>query len=96
MSTTFSLRGVEFKVHDGVVYKDGEEFHRIRNGGSIVADRKFLAVDGALVYVADDITAEERANALERATAAESKSMKVSVGTGIGVMEIAVPTHCTF
>ncbi len=96
MSVKFNLRGVEFNIHNGVVYKDGEEFHRIRNGGSVVADRKFLAVDGELIYVAEDITADERADALERATVAESKSGKVRVGKGIGVMEIKVPTHTSF
>ena len=96
MSVNFNLRGVKFNIHDGVIYKDGEEFHRIRNGGSVVADSKFLAVDGALIYAADDITDEERTEALKRAIDAETKTGNVSVRRGIGVMEIKVPSHYSF
>lgn len=96
MTTKFTIGGKKFEISGLRVLRDGECIHTIANGGSVVADHKFLAIDGELIFTVPDITDDEREKAAKRAFDAADGSKNIRVDRGIGVMSIGVPSHNVF
>jgi len=87
MNVTFEFEGRKLRVEDNTIYSGGTLVCRIENAGSLVADKHFLAVDGKVVHFAPRVSDNFKAEARERARAANESNGDVVVGQGIGKVE---------
>lgn len=93
MNATFEIEGRKFRLEDNAIYSGSTLVRRIKNGGSLVVDKHFLAIDGEVVHFAPRVSDNFKAEARERARAANEPNGDVAVGQGIGRVE---GTNMTF
>lgn len=84
---TVDFDGHKLRVEDGAVYSGTTLVCRIKNAGSLVVGRYFLAADGKVVYFAPRVSDNLKAEARERAREANEPNSSVAVGQGIGRVE---------
>lgn len=93
MSATFEFEGRKLRIEDNAIYSGSTLVRRIKNAGSLVVDKHFLAVDGQVVHFAPRVSNNFKAEARERARAANKPNSDVVVGQGIGHVQ---GTNVTF